>query len=379
MLSGFIPQKYAKKLETALTSKFDIAIDFSAPDDNDDVPVTLQNNAFASPVEGVLESYSLPGKGEVDPTSVMAIFYYILFGMMLSDAAYGLIIVAACGFVLTKYKNIKPGMKMFLFCGISTTFWGILFGSYFGDVIDVVSTTFFNSPVIVPALWFVPLNEPMRMLAFSFGIGIVHLFTGLLIQLYELILAKKFKDAIYDVVSWYLLVGGLIIYMLSVPMVAEMLVLNFILSHSIGNVGLICAIVGALLILFTAGRESKSPFKRLLKGLYGLYGVTGYLSDILSYSRLLALGLATGVIAQVFNKMGTMAGNGPVGIVLFIVVFIVGHTMNIAINLLGAYVHTNRLQFVEFFGKFYEGGGRKFSPFFVNTKYFNVTEDIYNE
>ena len=198
-------------------------------------------------------------------------------------------------------------------------------------------------------------------------------------QLYELILAKKFKDAIYDVVSWYLLVGGLIIYMLSVPMVAEMLVLNFILSHSIGNVGLICAIVGALLILFTAGRESKSPFKRLLKGLYGLYGVTGYLSDILSYSRLLALGLATGVIAQVFNKMGTMAGNGPVGIVLFIVVFIVGHTMNIAINLLGAYVHTNRLQFVEFFGKFYEGGGRKFSPFFVNTKYFNVTEDIYNE
>lgn len=383
MLSGFIPQKYAKNLETALTSKFDIAIDFSAPDDNDDVPVTLQNNSFASPVEGVLESYSLPGKGEVDPTSVMAIFYYILFGMMLSDAAYGLIIVAACGFVLTKYKNIKPGMKkalkMFLFCGISTTFWGILFGSYFGDVIDVVSTTFFNSPVIVPALWFVPLNEPMRMLAFSFGIGIVHLFTGLLIQLYELILAKKFKDAIYDVVSWYLLVGGLIIYMLSVPMVAEMLVLNFILSHSIGNVGLICAIVGALLILFTAGRESKSPFKRLLKGLYGLYGVTGYLSDILSYSRLLALGLATGVIAQVFNKMGTMAGNGPVGIVLFIVVFIVGHTMNIAINLLGAYVHTNRLQFVEFFGKFYEGGGRKFSPFFVNTKYFNVTEDIYNE
>ena len=383
MLSGFIPQKYAKKLETALTSKFDIAIDFSAPDDNDDVPVTLQNNSFASPVEGVLESYSLPEKGEVDPTSVMAIFYYILFGMMLSDAAYGLIIVAACGFVLTKYKNIKSGMKkalkMFLFCGISTTFWGVLFGSYFGDVIDVVSTTFFNSPVTVPALWFVPLNEPMRMLAFSFGIGIVHLFTGLFMQLYELILAKKFKDAIYDVVSWYLLVGGLIIYMLSVPMVAEMLVLNFILSHSIGNVGLACAIVGALLILFTAGRESKSPFKRLLKGLYGLYGVTGYLSDILSYSRLLALGLATGVIAQVFNKMGTMAGNGSVGIVLFIVVFIVGHTMNIAINLLGAYVHTNRLQFVEFFGKFYEGGGRKFSPFFVNTKYFNVTEDIYNE
>ena len=383
MLSGFVSQKYAKKLESALTSKFDIAIDFSSPSDEDEVPVVLQNNGFSSPVEGVLESYSLPGKGEVDPTSVMAIFYYILFGMMLSDAAYGLIIVAACGFVLAKYKNIKSGMKkalkMFLFCGISTTFWGVLFGSYFGDVIDVVSTTFFNNPITVPALWFVPLNEPMRMLAFSFGIGIIHLFTGLFMQLYELVLAKKFKDAIYDVVSWYLLVGGLVIYMLSVPMITEMLVLNFILPPIVGNVGIISAVIGALLILFTAGRESKSPFKRLLKGLYGLYGVTGYLSDILSYSRLLALGLATGVIAQVFNKMGTMAGNGPVGIILFVIVFLVGHTMNIAINLLGAYVHTNRLQFVEFFGKFYEGGGRKFSPFFVNTKYFNVTEDTCNE
>ena len=383
MLSGFVPQKYAKKLESALTSKFDIAIDFSDPSDDDEVPVVLQNNGFSSPVEGVLESYSLPGKGEVDPTSVMAIFYYILFGMMLSDAAYGLIIVAACGFVLAKYKNIKSGMKkalkMFLFCGISTTFWGVLFGSYFGDVIDVVSTTFFNNPITVPALWFVPLNEPMRMLAFSFGIGIIHLFTGLFMQLYVLILARKFKDAIYDVVSWYLLVGGLVIYMLSVPMITEMLVLNFILPPIVGNIGIISAVIGALLILFTAGRESRSPFKRLLKGLYGLYGVTGYLSDILSYSRLLALGLATGVIAQVFNKMGTMAGNGPVGIILFVIVFLVGHTMNIAINLLGAYVHTNRLQFVEFFGKFYEGGGRKFSPFFVNTKYFNVTEDTCNE
>lgn len=383
LLSGFVPQKYEKKLESALTSKFDVAIDFSNPSAEDEVPVVLQNNGFSSPVEGVLESYSLPGKGEVDPTSVMAIFYYILFGMMLSDAAYGLIIVAGCGFVLAKYKNIKSGMKkalkMFLFCGISTTFWGVLFGSYFGDAIDVVSTTFFNNPITVPALWFVPLNEPMRMLAFSFGIGIVHLFTGLFMQLYELVLARKFKDAIYDVVSWYLLVGGLVVYMLSVPMITEMLVLNFILPPVVGNIGMISTVIGALLILFTAGRESRNPFKRFLKGLYGLYGVTGYLSDILSYSRLLALGLATGVIAQVFNKMGTMAGNGPVGIILFLIVFLVGHTMNIAINLLGAYVHTNRLQFVEFFGKFYEGGGRKFSPFFVNTKYFNVTEDICNE
>lgn len=382
-LNGYISKRDSKKLESILINKFDIAIDFSDISEEDNVPVILQNNKFSSPVESVLESYSLPGKGEVDPTSVMAVFYYVLFGMMLSDAAYGAIIVAVCSFVLLKYKNIKLGlkkaMKMFLYCGISTTFWGILFGSYFGDAVDVISSTFFNTHLTIPALWFVPLNEPMRMLAFSFGLGIIHLFTGLFMQLYELILNKNYKDALYDVISWYLLVGGLIIYMLSMPMIVEMLVLKFILPPIVGEIGLICAGLGAILIVLTAGRESKSPFKRLLKGLYGLYGVTGYLSDILSYSRLLALGLATGVIAQVFNKMGTMAGNGIIGIILFVCVFLVGHTMNIAINLLGAYVHTNRLQFVEFFSKFYEGGGRKFAPFFVNTKYYKVKEDINNE
>ena len=135
------------------------------------------------------------------------------------------------------------------------------------------------------------------------------------------------------------------------------------------------ALSGAVLILFCSARNS-NPFKRLIKGAYNLYGVTGYLSDILSYSRLLALGLATGVVAQVFNQLGSMFGSGFVGVVVFSVVFLVGHTLNIGINALGAYVHTNRLQFVEFFGKFYEGGGRVFKPFSVNTKYYNIKENI---
>ena len=129
-------------------------------------------------------------------------------------------------------------------------------------------------------------------------------------------------------------------------------------------------------IIFTSGRESKNWGKRLLKGLYGAYGVTSYLSDILSYSRLLALGLATSVISTVFNQLGSMLGNSIPGIILFILVFLIGHTLNLAINALGAYVHTNRLQFVESFGKFYEGCGKKFIPFAVHTKYFKVKEDI---
>ena len=134
-------------------------------------------------------------------------------------------------------------------------------------------------------------------------------------------------------------------------------------------------LVGAVIILLFEGRESKIPIIRLCKGAYGLYGTTGYLSDILSYSRLLALGLATGVIASVFNKIGSMMGDGVVGVIVFILIFIIGHGVNIGINALGAYVHTNRLQFVEFFGKFYTGGGNEFKPFKINTKHYTVKEE----
>ncbi len=382
ILTGYITKNDSEVLKRAFNEIDNIYIGLNNPNKEDDVPVKLINNSFSSPVEGVLESYSLPGKKEVDPTSVMSIFYYVLFGLMLSDAAYGIIITLVCGIVGFKLDRVKLGLKkamrMFFYCGISTTFWGIMFGSYFGDAVDVISSTFFNHKVTIPAVWFVPIDEPMRMLAFSFLLGVIHLFAGLFMQLYQLYKAKQYKDIIYDVISWYLLVGGLIIYMLSIEMVCEMLVLNFVLPKFIGIVGAVLALMGAILILFTAGRESRSPFKRFLKGLYGLYGITGYLSDILSYSRLLALGLATGVIAQVFNKMGAMGGTGVLGVILFTLVFIIGHAMNIAINILGAYVHTNRLQFVEFFGKFYEGGGRKFSPFFIDTKYYRVVEDKNN-
>ncbi|MEG1631635.1 MAG: V-type ATP synthase subunit I [Hydrogenoanaerobacterium sp.] len=380
VLSGFIPERECDTLEKLLSDKYDIAIEFDEPNEDDETPVLLDNNAFAAPVESVVESYSMPGKGERDPTNVMACFYYLLFGMMLSDAAYGIIMIIACGLCLWKFKNMESGMKktltMFLYCGISTTFWGFMFGSFFGDAIGVVAKTFFNSDIALKPLWFEPVKEPMRMLVFAFLLGIIHLFAGLAMKLAQCIKDKKYLDALYDAGFWYMLVGGGIIYLLTVPMFTEMLGVSFILPPVLGTIATVMACVGAVGIIFTSGRDSRNWFKRLLKGLYGLYNVTGYLSDILSYSRLLALGLATGVIATVINQMGSMGGGGIGGAIMFILVFLVGHTINIGINLLGAYVHTNRLQFVEFFGKFYEGGGRKFMPFTENTKYYKIREDI---
>ncbi|MDO4283712.1 MAG: V-type ATP synthase subunit I [Eubacteriales bacterium] len=380
LLEGYVPAAECGALEQRLTARFSLVFEAEDPGEAEEVPVLLENGAFAAPVESVVESYALPARGEMDPTTLVACFYYILFGLMLSDAAYGLIMVIACGLCLYKFRNMESGMKksmqMFLYCGISTTVCGFLFGSFFGDAVNVIASTFFHRPDIsLPAIWFEPIDKPMQMLVFCFVVAIIHLFVGLGAKFYMCVKAGQLLDGIYDAVFWYLLVGGAVGYLLTVPMFTEMLGLGFTLPALAGQICAVLAGAGTLGILLTSGRESKNWGKRLLKGLYGVYGVTGYLSDILSYSRLLALGLATSVISSVFNKMGSMVGDGVFGAIVFILVFVVGHSLNLAINALGAYVHTNRLTFVEFFGKFYEGGGRKFEPFAVRTKYFKIKEE----
>ncbi len=380
MLSGFVPADCEEELNGAL-AKFDCVVETRPPGAKEEVPVALRNNRFNSPTESVIEMYSMPSKTDVDPASVMAIFYYILFGMMLSDAAYGLIVVVGCFWALRKFKNMEHGMRraltMFMYSGIATIFWGIMFSSYFGDIVTVVAKNFFHANVVIPPLWFAPLDNPMLLLMFSFLLGIVHLFTGMGVALYEKIRDKQYKDAFLDVGLWILLVLSLILLLLTTQMFADIAQLGFMLPSSwAGPLGII-ALLSALGIILFGGRDSRNPFKRILKGLYSLYNITGYLSDILSYSRLLALGLATGIIASVINMMAAMTAGMPygIGVILFTVICIGGHALNIAINLLGAYVHTNRLQFVEFFGKFYEGGGRTFAPFAVKTKYYKFKEE----
>ena len=379
VICGYAPEKYCSTLEDELTRKYDAAVEIHDIGENDEPPVLLKNNPFSEPVESVLETYSMPGKFEIDPTFLMSLFYYFLFGLMLSDAGYGLLMIVGCAFLILRFHDMPAGtkkaLKMFFWCGISTFIWGLLFGGFFGDAVPVISRTFFHNEIAMPALWFEPIKDPMRMLVFSFAVGILHLFVGLGIKFYQMVKDGDIKGAIYDVVFWYLVVGGGVVYLLSMQMFVDMTGLGFKLPAAAGTAAAICAGIGALGIILFAGRSSRNPAKRVAKGLYELYGVTGYLSDILSYSRLLALGLATGVIAQVFNQMGSMFGDGVIGIICFILVFVIGHALNMAINLLGAYVHTNRLQFVEFFGKFYEGGGKKFSPFTANTKYFKFKEE----
>ena len=371
VITGYIPEKDAKDLKSELEEKYSVAVTITEPAEDEDVPVLLKNGGFSSPVESITEMYALPNKDDVDPNPVMAFFYYLFFGMMLSDAGYGVVMTIGSALALA-FMNLKPSMKktlkMFLYCGISTIFWGALFGSWFGDIVSVVGTNFlgWSEPKDL-SLWMDPVKNPMTLLVVSFLLGIAHLFLGLGVHFVHLWKQGKRFDAFCDVIPIYLTVGG------AAPLAGTVITS---VPESVTAVAKWVAIVGVILVILTAGRSSKNIFAKLGGGLYGLYNVaSGYLSDILSYSRLLALGLSTGIIAQVVNMLGTLPQNTTVKAIMLVVVFIFGHTLNMAINLLGAYVHTNRLQYVELFSKFYEGGGTAFKPFSMGTKYMKLKEE----
>ena len=264
-LTGYVPAARADGLKQALEQKYDALVELETPSPDEELPVKLKNGFFGAPVEGVLEGYSLPGKWEVDPSRVMCVFYYVLFGMMLSDAAYGFLISLVCGIVLLKFKNIEEGlrktMRMFFFCGISTMFWGVMFGSYFGDAIPVITRTFFGNEVNVPPLWFAPLDDPMRLMLFSFLLGIIHLFAGLGMQIYQYCRRGKYLDALYDSGFWYMLVGGLIIALVGSDMFKDMMGLDLPIPSIVITIALVFAAIGAVGIIATSGRESRG-FKR---------------------------------------------------------------------------------------------------------------------
>lgn len=374
-LTGYIPEKYAEKTKAKLEEKYTAAMITTELDENEDAPVLLENNAFAAPVESITEMYSLPGKNDIDPNAIMAFFYYIFFGMMFSDAGYGLLMVLATAFILFKYKpegQKRKTVMMYMYCGISTMFWGVMFGSFFGDIINIIRTNYLGLSAMRLHVWLNPQGDDiMTTMLWCFLFGIIHLFVGVAIKGFmEWRQGDKF-GAICDVLSIYLAVGG------AAPICAGMIIP---VSATITTVGKYCALAGVALIILTAGRASKSVGGKLGAGLYALYNtVSGYFGDILSYSRLLALGLVTGIIGSVVNLMGALPANLFVKTILLVIVFVVGHTVNFGINVIGTYVHTNRLQYVEFFSRFYEGGGVAFKPLKVNSKTFKFKEETNNE
>ncbi|MGI6587087.1 MAG: V-type ATP synthase subunit I [Gracilibacteraceae bacterium] len=345
MLQGWLPEKFTgnmTKVLDGITDKYTTS--FEDPGEEDEMPVLLDNPKPVKPYEMITDLYSVPNAKGIDPNIFMAPFFVVFFGMMVTDAVYGIFMSAVTGYVLYKYKpqgGMKNMMWIMFFGGISTFFWGGIFGGWLGDLIKI------------KPWWFNPLDEPLRMLIFCLILGVVHLYTGYILQAYQSIKAGNFMDAIYDQVLWLMLLTGLI----------------FLALPPLAVVGKYMAIIGAAGTVIFSARSEKNIFKRLISGVLALYNVSGFLGDVLSYSRLFALCLATGVIAQVFNAMGVMMGGSIIGKIIMVAFLAFAHVFNTALGVLGAYVHTSRLQYVEFFGKFYEGEGKPFNPFRIKTKY----------
>lgn len=351
--NGWVTAKQSTEIEKELTEKFDCCVYVTQGNKKEGIPILLENNAFVEPFESVTSMYSLPHSSNIDPNSMLAVFYFIFYGMMLSDAGYGIIMTVVCGFVALKYKpsgGMGKMIRMLALCGISTTIWGFVFGSIFGGLIPFKGLLD-------------PLTDVMSIMGVSIIFGIIHIFFGLGMKAYILIRDGNPFAAIWDVLSWYLFVLGLVILIAPV-------VVTFEIPESILTIGKYMTIAGVVILVLTQGRDNKGIFSKAFGGIKSLYDITGYFGDILSYLRLMALCLSTGVIAMVINLLGDMAGP-----VFAIVIGVIGHTVNLLINALGAYVHTSRLQYVEFFGKFYEGGGKAFNPFKLKSKYVIFKEE----
>lgn len=394
VVTGFAEEKDAEKLKKQAEKRFDAAVELTDPGPDDDPPVILKNGFFSAPLQNITGMYSLPSKTDIDPTSFMSFFYYLFFGMMLSDAGYGLVIALATGGVLLFKKNLEPKMKntmkMYLFCGLSTVFWGAMYGSWFGDAPAVIAREFFHAPAgfnPMPPIWTDAVTDTMNVLIMCFILGLAHLFWGVCMKGYTDLKNGRKLDAVFDTIPTFVTVIGIapIFFGLFVqdhipenyPALGRFLYNIFMAVHtSLSQVNMYILIAGLALVICTAGRHSKGIVGKVGGGLYEVYSLfSGYLGDVLSYARLLALGMATGVIGQVMNMLGTLPKNPVIKLPAFILVFIAGHVANLAINLIGAYVHTNRLQYVEFFSKFYEGGGRAFVPFEATTKYYRFKEE----
>ena len=347
-LTAWTPARDVEAVREALCKVTrDVEMEFSDPAEDEEPPVQLRNGSAVAPFESIVGMYSLPAYRGFDPTAVMMPFFLCFFGMMMSDAGYGIIMAITCFFAYSKLKKQNRGGMLWILAlgGVATAIWGYLLGGFFS--ID-------GAP---QPLGFTFTSDPLKSLILCAILGAVHLFVGLGVAAYMNIRRGKIWAAIFDQVFWIVLLSGLGVMFLNV------------------RVGAYIAIPSAVGIFFTAGRERKNVVSKLVGGFSALYGATSYVSDVLSYARLFGMGLATGMIGMAFNTLAGMVAGSWFGTIFAVLILAVGHTFNLGINALGAYVHSCRLQYIEFFGKFYEDGGKPFQPLRNQTKYVDLAND----
>lgn len=360
VMEGWIPEEREEEL-VKVFEDFGCAWETLTPEESEypEVPVKLKNNKLTNALNMVTDMYSLPAYGSLDPNPLMAPFFILFYGLMMADMGYGLLMIIAA---LVAMKKIKPRRGSLSFCqlllygGISTFVMGTVTGSFFGNALEQIGIilNLGEGWGVLPSL-FNPMTDSMVVLIGAMVLGLIHLNTGMVINFVKKVKRGQLADGIWEEGAlWVTFIGA------------------GLLALGLGNIaGVPVVLVIGLLMVFYGGSRSAKGIGKVLSVFTTLYNTaTGWFGDILSYSRIMALMLAGSVIATVFNTIGAIANN----IVFFAVIFIIGHSLNFALNLLGCYVHDLRLQCLEYFGKFYEDGGRPFNPLEVKTKYYNVAE-----
>lgn len=352
LLEGWLPADRCAEIEKML-EPFTCATETREPteDEYPQVPVQLKNNKLTRPLNMVTEMYSLPAYGTLDPNPLMAPFFILFYGIMMADMGYGLLMMIASVIISKKYRPKGTSGELFSLlglCGISTFIMGALTGGFFGDFLTQLVAIVSPGTVFALPKLFDPLDDLTMILIVSMALGMVQIVTGMAISLIEKCKRKKFLDAFFEEITWWIVFIGIALLAL--------------------GKGAAVLYVGCALVLLGPIVQGKGWGK--LTGVFGsLYNhVTGYFGDILSYTRLMALMLAGSVIAQVFNMLAAMPGN----VIAFIIISMLGNAMNFGLNLLGCYVHDLRLQCLEFFNKFYVDGGKPFRPMTLDTEYVDL-------
>ncbi len=376
-VEGWMKQNDKQRFENGLGAFRDsIEVSYDDPDENDAaVPVILENKSYIQPFEIITRMFGMPKYNEADPTPLLAPFFIFFFGLCLTDAGYGILLSLFMWWLMQKYV-LDAGTiqlaRLLYYGGISTVICGAFTGGWFGNIVDSLPgvlgfvITIKNALVIID-----PMKEPIAFLGLALILGYIQVCYGILLKMKHRRQKGDAEGALLDEGIWLMFINSLFFWLI----ISASGIKDLPIGQGLGLMFKVLALLSGGARIWLNDRENPKVVMRILSGLYSLYDIIGVFSDVLSYSRLLALGLATGVIAMIIDMLALMISGVPgIGFIIGIIIFCFGHVFNLIINTLGAFIHSGRLQFVEFFSKFFEAGGKKYKPFKFESKYFEITE-----
>jgi V/A-type H+-transporting ATPase subunit I len=364
LLEGWVKRRDFSRLQKVVSHFGASSLTEVEPADDEDVPVEIENTTYVRPFESITRLYGMPEYSNIDPTIFLAPFFALFFALCLTDAAYGIIMIGLIVWLARKMQGDKKMMRMFTICSVVTIFAGALTGGWFGNAIG---TFIFGNPDKSVALWFDPIQKPMNFFILSLALGYFQVIFGICVALAHNLKRQDYIAAIFDQVTWLVMLNSLVVFGLSKAGVLP--------SALAGIFGPLAA-VPALAIFLGSEREGGWG-QRLGMGGYNLFSTVFFVGDILSYARLMALGMVTAGFGMAINVIVEMVAKIPIpvlGVVLAAIIFVGGHLFNLGMSMLSAFVHTLRLQFVEFFPKFFVGGGRAFVPLAKEYKHICISE-----